>query len=378
MPDSWAIILLLVHERAQGSDSFWFPYIDMLPKGFDNALFFTEEEASVLEGTTLADKLRDANRDLAEIGEKLAEMRSRNPDGFPEDTFNHMTIRWAYSVYWSRALVVPLDSNGKPDAHNHALCPYLDLLNHCPRSAHSLSSWIASSSESTSPPVTQVRLVAGSKVAPGSEVVINYGRKSNEQLLLYYGFAARNNAADSVQFTVSLAKATDERTSQETRVPSPRLSPHLRLWRGGPTGAVFDAAREAARVSSCPADDPSLNPPAEGDSDEKNKDDDKTALLSQTYSVEDLAWSDPRVILLGGEDVGGGAGEGCDGPGAVSSCSDDSAWLASVDLGHPAPPLLEKQALLLLQQVRSRGARAPSIGCALCRHKAWAAPCAGT
>lgn len=255
MPDAWVIILLLVHERAQGSESFWFPYIDMLPKVFDNALFLTDDEASLLEGATLADKLRDANRDLAELNERLAGMRCRNPDAYPVHKFNDETMRWAYSVYWSRALVVPLDSNGKPDAHNHALCPYLDLLNHCPRSAHSLSSCIASS-QSKSCPLAQVRLVAGSKVAPGSEVVINYGRKSNEQLLLYYGFAARNNAADSV--TVSLL-TRGEGASQEPRAPSPRLTPPLRLWRGGPTGAVFDAAREAARVSSCRA--ASLNPP---------------------------------------------------------------------------------------------------------------------
>ena len=87
-----------------------------------------------------------------------------------------------------------------------------------------------------------------------------------------------------------------------------------------------------------------------------------TCLLSQTYSVEDLSWSDPRVLMLGGEGVGSGAGEGCDSscnsscdrPDAASCRRDDSAWLGSLDIGHPAPPLLEKQALLLLQHVRFR------------------------
>lgn len=180
MPDSWMIILLLVHERALGSKSYWFPYIDLLPKEFDNALNFSEEEARLLEGTTLGDTLvRDANEDLAMLGERLEGMRSRNPAAFPEDLCGAQALRWAYSVYWSRALVVPFDSDGNPKAHNHALCPYLDLLNHCPRSAHRLTS------SSTDPGAhAMVVLAAGSDVTLGSEVTINYGRKSNEQLLL--------------------------------------------------------------------------------------------------------------------------------------------------------------------------------------------------
>lgn len=87
--------------------------------------------------------------------------------------------RYCYSIYWSRALVVPMDSQGNPKAHNQALCPYLDLLNHCPRSAHTLS---ATASAPGAQPV--IELKAGSDVASGSEVVINYGRKSNEQLFL--------------------------------------------------------------------------------------------------------------------------------------------------------------------------------------------------
>ena len=197
VPDAWAIILLLLHERAKGEHSFWFPYIDMLPKHFDNALHFTSSEAAVLAGTHLADALLvDANRDLAQLAETLEFMRGCDPGALPEGACTAQALRWAHSVFWSRALVVPLDSDAQPKEQNQALCPYLDLLNHDPRSQHRLSTCESPAPAQTVPEpprapgalasssTRMVALVAGADVAAGSEVVINYGRKSNEQLLL--------------------------------------------------------------------------------------------------------------------------------------------------------------------------------------------------
>ena len=206
VPDAWAIILLLLHERAKAERSFWFPYIDMLPKHFDNALHFTGGEAELLAGTHLADALLpNSNRDLAQLGETLEFMRGCDPAALPEGSCSVQALRWAHSVFWSRALVVPLDSNAQPKEQNQALCPYLDLLNHSPRSPHRLSSYEAPAISHTAPPEPEgaragacaladgapssrsamVALIAGADVAAESEVVINYGRKSNEQLLLY-------------------------------------------------------------------------------------------------------------------------------------------------------------------------------------------------
>ena len=46
------------------------------------------------------------------------------------------------------------------------------------------------------------------------QVLINYGRKSNEQLLLYYGFSMRDNAADSVVLTLPQAQVHSKRASE--------------------------------------------------------------------------------------------------------------------------------------------------------------------
>ena len=184
--DSWAIILLLLHELGKGDKSFWFRYIDLLPKHFDNALHFSDGQAALLAGTRLADQLLPAvNCDLAALGNVFEMMQTRDPSAFPQRLCNLQSLRWAHSVFWSRALVVPLDSDGSPNALNQALCPYLDLLNHCPRSAHRLSACETPATHDVPPSRTAtVALIAGGRVTADSEVVINYGRKSNEQLLL--------------------------------------------------------------------------------------------------------------------------------------------------------------------------------------------------
>ncbi len=49
------------------------------------------------------------------------------------------------------------------------------------------------------------------------QVLINYGRKSNEQLLLYYGFSMRDNAADSVMLSLPQAQVQRERERASER-----------------------------------------------------------------------------------------------------------------------------------------------------------------
>lgn len=93
IPDSWIIILFLLHERVQGSSSFWFPYIDLLPEEIDNALYFTEEEAALLDGTTLADQLRVATRDLERLATWAQGIWSGKQAAFPRESYNVQALR---------------------------------------------------------------------------------------------------------------------------------------------------------------------------------------------------------------------------------------------------------------------------------------------
>jgi hypothetical protein len=114
-PDAWAIILLLLHERARGRASHWHAYIAMLPPTIDAAATcFTAAEADVLlAGTALAPAARDAEEDLARLGAALNDLRARHPDVFAAadaageaDPYGPDRLRWAHASFWSRALQV--------------------------------------------------------------------------------------------------------------------------------------------------------------------------------------------------------------------------------------------------------------------------------
>ena len=117
-PDAWAIILLLLHERARGDSSPWHPYIAMIPPVIDAAATcFTAEEAdALLAGTALAAAAREAEEDLARLGAALRNLRARYPDVFPAasdagpDPFGPDQLRWAHAAFWSRALQVQLQT----------------------------------------------------------------------------------------------------------------------------------------------------------------------------------------------------------------------------------------------------------------------------
>lgn len=53
------LYLFLVHERfVKGENSFWSPYLELLPTQFETSIFFTDEELSELKGTNLLSELR--------------------------------------------------------------------------------------------------------------------------------------------------------------------------------------------------------------------------------------------------------------------------------------------------------------------------------
>merc|ERR1711988_1861495 len=96
----------------------------------------------------------------------------------------------AYGLFWSRAMRV----TGKP-----AMVPLLDVLNHDPASKHRITSSAApviGATDAKRRMCTRFTLIAESRIAAGEEVVIDYGAKSNDELLLLYGFTIPSNKAD--------------------------------------------------------------------------------------------------------------------------------------------------------------------------------------
>ena len=58
----------LLQERDRGQNSEWFPYIDILPKKFDNIpLFFSEQDLDQLQGSMSITKMKDRHESLFDV-----------------------------------------------------------------------------------------------------------------------------------------------------------------------------------------------------------------------------------------------------------------------------------------------------------------------
>lgn len=174
-----ALRLFLVYHREKGT-SFWKPYLDCVPdlsQMKKHHLFFRTDLDPCYEGTSVALAVNSKR-------EQLEREHARISTCAPWLTLEQWT--WAECVFNTR--VVDLDEN--QDDERYALVPFFDFANH------------------SSDPTIRWRWGQDSldfvtfddqteSIAPGAQVCISYGQKSNQELLYMYGFCLPDNHAPS-------------------------------------------------------------------------------------------------------------------------------------------------------------------------------------
>ncbi|GIL75966.1 hypothetical protein Vretimale_5622 [Volvox reticuliferus] len=240
-----AVMVYLLIERLRGNESRFAPWIHALPRTFDVPIVYTDQELAELRGTAL-------HRATATVVKRLRETWSRleaplvavaRELGLPAPRWEDWV--WSYCVFWSRGQSLPVPESGSASSalvgHSsngndkipiqilEGLVPGLDFCNH--RLTPSPQCWWevvtperpkagvepgapASSSSSCSPgcpgsattittayphssgPTVRLQLHLGAHLRAGEEVYISYGDKSNEELLMLYGFALEDNPHD--------------------------------------------------------------------------------------------------------------------------------------------------------------------------------------
>jgi len=206
--EAGVVMLHLVLERLRGSASPLAPYIAALPTHFDTPLFYTSRDLRELRGTPLHGAAQAKQRQIAALWARLqpalVEMCAAEGIAGAQPTIDD--LMWAYSVYWSRALSLPVltgeqGPEGEPVVEMRvALVPGLDFCNH---SSAANALWTVLDDK----PIAQMKpgdgpgditlWVTASKPPPaGTEIAISYGDKSNEELLFAYGFTEEGNPHD--------------------------------------------------------------------------------------------------------------------------------------------------------------------------------------
>lgn len=185
-------IVYLLHCRQSGLHA---AYISCLPNDVDDDLpqnWPDEEQSGWLRGTSLLRHAREGAKTLRSFHEEvLDDLCARHPEAFPREAYNFRALCWAHAVYWSRAIGLTF-----PGGKREALVPLLDLCNHRPGVATTVS-LVAASTEPT------YALRASGAIKRGQEIFINYGAKGTGELLRCHGFTLLDNSADVCELDLS-------------------------------------------------------------------------------------------------------------------------------------------------------------------------------
>ncbi|KAJ2721685.1 hypothetical protein GGI07_003800 [Coemansia sp. Benny D115] len=194
----------LVHERYQaGAKSFWAPYIDILPAEFHTPLFFNEKELGVLRGTPAEHAIEDRRNDLETEYRRAAAAVSGK---MSEEVMTFERYAWAASAVMSRAFSKALmEGYDEQSAGSQVLLPLLDMVNH---QARRRVTWLAHANG--------VGFVTGSLLEGGQQVFNNYGPKSNEELMIGYGFCLAGNEFSHFHIRVNYER--DPLCAEKTRL----------------------------------------------------------------------------------------------------------------------------------------------------------------
>lgn len=196
VPDWPLLAIYLISEASLQKSSRWSNYISALPRQPYSLLYWTRAELDrYLEASQI--RQRAIERITGVIGtydDLRLRIFSKYPDLFPEEVFNMESFRWSFGILFSRLVRLP-SMDGKV-----ALVPWADMLNH----SCEVETFLDYDKSSQGVVFTTDRAYQ-----PGEQVFISYGKKSNGELLLSYGFVPKEgtNPSDSVELPLSLKKS---------------------------------------------------------------------------------------------------------------------------------------------------------------------------
>ncbi|CAG8493033.1 16449_t:CDS:2 [Acaulospora morrowiae] len=187
-----ALAIFLVHERLKDSDSFYHPYVNVLPKFIPTPLSYNDREMEWLRGTNLDGGTKDRKGLLKREYEQI--LSAIEDEGFRSKLTWDLYL-WACNVISSRCFPNKLiDPDG--EEQNEALFPLADSFNHRPRQR---VTWKVQDGNS-------LHLITEDEIEIGEQIFNNYGTKSNEELLIGYGFCIPDNPDDWVAIKVNFTQ----------------------------------------------------------------------------------------------------------------------------------------------------------------------------
>jgi len=222
--DDRALVMLhLAVERARGRASRLAPWLAALPREFGTPLHFDDADMALLAGTTLGKAAASLRARLSAAWARLAPAAAdlAQAAGVPAAP-TLADFQWAYSTFWwgrwraaaevatlevaraptpspsslasrSRGMAFPAPTPAGDPVGTEGVLPGLDFCNHARGAAVRWTVWggrgADADPDTAAPPLAASLIAPAGAVSPGDELLIDYGDKTQEELLLLYGFA---------------------------------------------------------------------------------------------------------------------------------------------------------------------------------------------
>lgn len=179
------LLAFILREKERGEDSFWKPFVDVLPRSFPtHPFFFDKHELSLLTGSFAQGMVEYQRISLANRHASLC----KHVPGFERFTLEQFV--WAHFAVVSRTFSVLQGGHIAT-----CLVPLADMLND---GRPWNTRWALSEDEQS------FEMEATQAIAGGQELLTSYGSKHNLHLLVQYGFVHEDNPHDEVMLIFAL------------------------------------------------------------------------------------------------------------------------------------------------------------------------------
>lgn len=174
-------------QEKRNPNSFWKPYLDILPSDYDSMpIFFSEQDLAWLQGSPFLNQVKDKLSDLKKDYEAIINVA-------PEFSINEFKeFCWARMTAASRIFGIVID-----ELKTDAFVPLADMLNH---RRPKQTSWSYSNEK-------QGFIIESlENIKKGEQIYDSYGKKCNSRFFLNYGFIVLDNDGNEVAVKVTYNK----------------------------------------------------------------------------------------------------------------------------------------------------------------------------
>lgn len=186
------LVLHLLNEYSKGENSFWAPYLAILPKKILPVLTFDKANLnSLLASSHLFEALKIIRAIARQYSYFFKRLQKTSLPLIKDFTFEYYC--WGVSIVCSRQNEIPsFDRKVCPSPSIHALIPILDMCNHNRTSNQAIFEDNLS------------LLYASKELNVNEEITINYGCRSSGEFYIHNGFVPEDVPFDVLPITISL------------------------------------------------------------------------------------------------------------------------------------------------------------------------------